>query len=243
MHSFKNIAILITLLSCVSLSFTSRKSVKLNKLINQINAFYPSLLDENNNLSVKKCNEFSDKIEALNDRIAMISLQRSTEGAQKMLFVHAFNLQVLKKINLYYPLKSIEEIDDFYDGESFTVSKGQYTLRSLKHYLIAKYKDPQVFFSMYFGGLTAPRLTFPKEKKSERLILLKAKQFVNKKENVRIKARSHLLLLPEFMKWYIKDFNIENPQDFIPYLNGLLESEKIPDNYEVKFYPYSWKLD
>ncbi len=243
MHSFKNIAVLIVLLGCVSLSFTSKKSYKLNKLLNQVNNFYPTLLDQKNNLSIEKCKEFSDKIDEFNDRIATISLHRSSEGSQKMFFIHAFSLQVLKKINQNYPLKSIEIIDDFYDGESFTVSKGQYTLRSLKHYLITKYRDPNVFFSMYFGGISSPNLTFPKEKNADNLILLKAKQFVNNKEMVRIKTRSHLLLLPEFMKWYIKDFNVEDPKGFIPYINELLESDKVPNNYEVKFYPYSWKLN
>ena len=243
MHSFKNIAVLIVLLGCVSLSFTSKKSYKLNKLLNQVNNFYPTLLDQKNNLSIEKCKGFSDKIDEFNDRIATISLHRSSEGLQKMFFIHAFNLRVLKKINQNYPLKSIETIDNFYDGESFTVSKGQYTLRSLKHYLITKYRDPNVFFSMYFGGISSPNLTFPKEKNADNLILLKARQFVNNKEMVRIKTRSHLLLLPEFMNWYIKDFNVEDPKGFIPYINELLESDKVPNNYEVKFYPYSWKLN
>ena len=243
MQSFKNTAILVIVLGCISLSFTNRKSAKLNKLLNQVNSFYPVVLDENGKLSISKCKDHEDEILQFNERIATISLQRSDEAMQKMLFVHAFNLQVLKKINDYFPLKDIETIDDFYDGNSFTVSRGQYTLRTLKYYLMGKYKDPRVLFCLYFGGNSSPSLSFIKDKDYEKVILAKTESFLNEKQMVRIKSKSHLLLLPEFMKWYFDDFNLNDHQGYIKYVNEYLQDNKIPDDYEVKFYPYSWKLD
>ena len=243
MHTTKRTLIIISLIAFVSVSFVNKRTVKFNRLMVQMNQFFLGLEGETGFLDLKRISSQTDKIELLKNSLSVVSLQKANESAQKMFYINAFNLRMIDLINQKQQGSNLELITDIYDGDSFTVSKGQFTLRSLKHYLMVKYKDPKVLFAIYWGGNYAPQLSAPPKKNYEKYLTQKMVRFLNDDGKVRVKEKSHKLVLPEFMKWCISDFGFEDPQQFIPFINTVKQGNKVPSDYEVLFYPHSWKLD
>ena len=57
---------------------------------------------------------------------------------------------------------------------------------------------------------------------------------------IRVKPKSHLILLPELFKWFNHQFKSEqNIRDII----NSYRTKPLPTTYEIKYYPWSWKTE
>lgn len=243
MYSSKRQIFIISIASVLFFSFTNGKVAKFNKLMVELNKFYPKVINENGEVSLSKIKSNEEELNEVLEQIAVINLHKAHEPAQKMFFVHAHNLHVFQKLNQLNPKDNLEEYEDFYDGESFTVNKGQFTLRSLQHFIMTKFDDPNLIFALYLGGNYSPQPAHPSNKHYEKYFSQLTKDFMNNDSYIRVKPKSEILMLPEYMKWHMKEFNIKDPQEFLKYVNTYRSEEnQVPEEYTVKLYPYSWRL-
>jgi hypothetical protein len=192
-----------------------------------------------------ECYVYRGEMLGLRQAIAYFSLQGIDTNEQKAFYINAYNLAVLSELNEHFPIQSIEESPDFFNSQPFMVSKKQFNLRSLKRFIFDEFKDPRVYFALYISGISSPDITvsaFYREQVDKRLNKTTT-SFINDMSRVKIKTRSKLVLLPEFMLWNKNDFGVKDDQEFLAYINQYRTKEKqIPVDYIVKFYPYSWKL-
>lgn len=195
---------------------------------------------------LKKCYIHKGQILGLRQITAHTSLHGLNLGDQQALYINAYNLAILAELNEHYPIQSIEEIPDFYNSQPFKVAKQSFNLKSLRTHLISQYRDPRIHFTLYLGGLSSPKIPTNafSQKSFDKEISTITSDFLNNPQYVKVKSRSKMLLLPEFMLWYIKDFERADKQGYIQYINKFRkEDQQIPSSYTVDFYPYSWKLE
>ncbi len=191
-------------------------------------------------LSLNKIEEIKD----LKKTIAHISLKGISEDDTKAFYINAYNVAVIDELNRHPEIKTIENVADFYTSTRFMVAHKIVTLKSLRQYLMTEFKDPRIHFALHLGGLSAPLIpveAFSHQKSNKQLDFI-TKKYVNDLTTVKVKSRSKLLLLPEFMKWNIIDFKARSPQQLLSYINKY-RTKKVPANYTVAFYPYSWKVE
>jgi hypothetical protein len=196
--------------------------------------------------NLELCHVYRGKILGLQQAVAYTSLDGIDLDIQKAFYINAYNLAVIAQLNEHYPFVSIEEIEGFFSFGEFLVAQKKYNIQSLRRYIVEKFNDPRVHFTLYLGGISSPKIpksAFYHQQVEKQLVDITT-AFVNDLSCVKIKTRSKMVLLPEFMLWSKKDFDIDDRQEFLKYINRFRsEAKQIPDNYVIDFYPYSWKIE
>lgn len=231
------------LVVCVVAFMQSHKS-KLHRVFKSQKDLFEQIT-ANGKPDVKACYIQKGEVLAIRQVIAHTKLQGITEDDQKAFYINAHNISIIAELNEQFPISSLEEESSFFDSKTFLVAGEEYTLKTLRIYILTHFKDARMHFCLYLGGLSSPKIptaAFYHQNIDKELTDI-ARAFVNNQTHVKVKTRSKMVLLPEFMKWNMTDFGVNNQQGFIKYLNQYRSIDnKIPTNYTVDFYPYSWKM-
>jgi hypothetical protein len=235
----------ISLLVAVAFAFMQSHRHKLQVVFkNQKELLQQITLEGKPNL--KQCYIQKGEVLGVRQMIAHTKLHGTTEANQKAFFINAYNFAVIAELNERFPINSIEETPTFFDSKTFLVAGQKFNLKSLHSYISKKWKDPRTHFALYIGGISSPEIpvaAFSHQNVDKKLTEITT-GFINNMNHVKIKTRSKMVLLPEFMDWYSHDFKVKNKQDFLPFINQYrATNKKIPASYTVDFYPYSWKLE
>ena len=240
----KTTILLITLSAVFFFSFINSHRHKIQVLFKNEKALFENLTI-NGKPNLKACYIRKGEILGIRQSIAYFSEKGIEEHRKKGFFINAYNLAVLAELNEHYPIQSMEEAPAFFDSKDFLVAKKTYNLQSLRKHIVEKFEDPRIHFALYLGGNSSPNIpthAFFRLQVDQALNEI-CTTFINDLSSVKIKTRSKMVLLPEFMLWNKADFNVKNDQEFLAFINLYRSKERqIPQEYKIAYYPYSWNL-
>ena len=109
--------------------------------------------------------------------------------------------------------------------------------------LLRNFKDPKFHFVLACAARGCPKLAsfayFPDKLQDQ--INVRTKTALNDSRFIRVNSNSGKVNVSMIFKWYMKDFT-QNGQSVISFINTY-KTNKIPDNYQLDYYPYDWSLN
>jgi len=181
----------------------------------------------------------------LNDLLNMIAETKLTESKNERLsfYINAYNILVIKGIVDHYPVEGPLKIKGFFDRVQYQIAGEQMTLNDLENHKIRIYKDARIHFALVCAAISCPALSstaFTSQTVKARL-QEHTEKALNDDSFIRVKSQSKTVYISEIFKWYKEDFATSDA-GIIRYINQY-RRVKIPSNYALKYYPYSWKLN
>ncbi len=181
----------------------------------------------------------------LNELIKIIGTTKLSESKNERMsfYINAYNILVIKGIVNHYPVEGPLSIDGFFDGEQYQVAGERMTLNDLENKKIRVYKDARIHFALVCAAISCPALTSSAytSKTLSTHLQRQTEKALNDDNFIRVKSQSKAVYVSEIFKWYKEDFGTSDAA-LLRYINQY-RRVKIPSSYELKYYPYSWKLN
>jgi hypothetical protein len=171
-----------------------------------------------------------------------IKVNKSDTNTYKAFWINAYNIATIKGVVNNYPLKSVMDVDGFFDKTKYDIGGKSIALDGIqKEMLQAEFHEPRFHFVLVCAALSCPPIikkayrpeTLEKQLQEQTVKALNDPQFVqhNGKE----------VLFSQIMKWYNEDFT-KNGQTLIQFTNKY-RKEKISEECKEGFYEYDWRLN
>ena len=178
------------------------------------------------------------------EAIGNINLEGKSPAFKKAFLINAYNILVIKQEQVFYPIKSPNEVNGFFDNITHIVAGKEYTLDGLeKQFLLKEFPDPRVHLVLVCGAKGCPKL-LNKAYRPERLdeqIDEQVKTILNDPEFLIVNKDQSEISLSEIFKWYKDDFT-ENDSDVLDFINRY-RIEKLSKESAVSFYAYDWSIN
>ncbi|MDA0746532.1 MAG: DUF547 domain-containing protein [bacterium] len=178
--------------------------------------------------------------------------------ARKAYWLNAYNALVLQGIVEAFPVKSVRDIDGFFDRISYTVGGKRFTLNHIEHEILRKeFADPRVHAAINCASVGCPRLPRKAFRPESLAVDLEEsmRAFVLDPQHVRVdRAKGKLFLSKifdwfqgDFTGWYAGKYNVKNAAivDYIkPYLSDGDRAflTDMPD-VNLVYMKYDWALN
>lgn len=206
-------------------------------------AFLKKYVD-NGSVSYAKIKRSPAEIDALYTEIGSLSLGGLDENSKKAFYINSYNLIVIYWVVKYYPLKSPLDNSGFFDKVKHKVAGEEMTLNSLEiKKLLGTFKDARIHFALACAAKSCPLLaSFAYSPTTlETQLTERAKLALNNPNWLKMNAANKSVELSKIFVWYKKDFTTGGKTE-IDWINQF-RKEKIPGNFSVTFYEYSWALN
>lgn len=185
--------------------------------------------------------------EALRQLVKQVNtydLSGATAAEKKAFYLNAYNLLVLHQVVGHYPLKSVMDVDGFFDRQTFLVAGEKLTLNELeKQKLLKPYQDARVHFALVCAAASCPPLLSkaytPEE--VEQQLQEQTESTLRSSQFIKVQPGQKRVLVSEIFKWYKDDFLREAPS-ILAYINRY-RSAPLPSSYSLAYYPYNWQLN
>jgi len=155
-------------------------------------------------------------------------------------WMNAYNFFTIKLIIDNYPVKSIKDIKNAWDGHFFKIGEKMYSLNDIEHKILRKMNDPRIHFGINCASFSCPPLlnkAFTPENVNKELDIL-AKRFINDKQRNNISENK--IQLSKIFQWFGKDFKREGT--LIAFLNKYADIT-INSNAKKTYLKYNWNLN
>jgi len=132
----------------------------------------------------------------------------------------------------------------FFFLNKFKLGEQEMSLYALENKIIRPLNEPRVHFALNCMVRSCPRLPqvpWSADLLDKQLEAAAVLFFNETPRNVQIEAEKKIVRLSKIIKMYTKDFLLESPS-LIAYVNRY-RTEKIPDDYKVKFLPNDMTLN
>lgn len=176
--------------------------------------------------------------------IGEIKLEGKSSAYKKAFLINAYNIIVIKQEQVFYPIKSPNEVNGFFDNITHMVAGKEYTLDGLeKQYLLKEFPDPRVHLVLVCGAKGCPKL-LNKAYRPDRLdeqIDEQVTTILNDPEFLIVNKDQSEVALSEIFKWYKDDF-ANNGSDILDFINRY-RTEKLPKESSVSYYAYDWSIN
>lgn len=173
-----------------------------------------------------------------------VSLDNKSDSFKKAFLINAYNILVIKQEEVFYPIKSPNEVNGFFDNITHIVAGREYTLDGLeKQFLLKEFPDPRVHLVLVCGAKGCPKL-LNKAYRPDRLdqqIDQQVKAILNDPEFLIVNKDQSEISLSEIFKWYKDDFT-DNDTDVLDFINRY-RIKKLPKESSVNFYAYDWSIN
>jgi hypothetical protein len=194
-----------------------------------------------------------------------------TENDRMAYWINAYNSTVIKGVVEYYPINSVEDVEEpallfffpsksgFFLFQRFTYGSIETNLYQLENSVIRdRFDDPRIHFALNCASSSCPRLPrqpfYPES--LEYQLQEETKKFINSPENVRYDSNGNVLYLSSIFDWY--------EDDFINWIKGHYPEQKptlanfvmkylLPEtfqsigqsaeNLKIVFLPYDWGIN
>jgi hypothetical protein len=180
----------------------------------------------------------------LNELIDFISENEWTEADEKAYLINVYNLGVISKIIINYPVKSPMDISNFFEGKDLVLNGKKTSLNALENDVLRpKYKDPRFHYSLVCGAVSCPAITnfAYTPSKVEVQLEQQAKITLNNGKFIYQNKDRTQNFLSEIFKWYAEDFG-KNDDEIIEYINKYRDSPLNVDG-GIHYYDYDWTLN
>lgn len=196
------------------------------------------------NVDYKNLKGNFNEVDQLYVAIKSIDTKNFNENELKAFYINAYNIIVIHQITQYFPLKSALDRNGFFDKVKHNVAGESLTLDQVeKGKVILKFKDPRVHFAFSCAAAGCPELVnfaFDADKLEQQLEE-RTRNAINNDNFIKVNNTTKEVSLSMIFKWYENEF-IEGSPSVLAYINQY-RTQKIPDNYTVKFYDYDWSLN
>ena len=176
--------------------------------------------------------------------IAGIPLHSFDENEAKAFYINVYNILVIKQVVDHFPVNGPMNIDGFFDKKRFNVAGNKLTLDQLeKKIIFVRFPDPRIHFALVCAAEGCPELpdfAFLPDKLEQQLFEV-TKGAMNDPQFLKVNDQQETVYVSKIFEWYRKDF-LENHSTIIEYINAYRE-KKIPENYRMLYYDYSWNLN
>jgi hypothetical protein len=162
----------------------------------------------------------------------------------------AYLINAYNALSMYNVLESgIPEQLDFFGRVQFfrlkhvVVGGEAISLYDLETEKIRSFGDERVHFALNCMSVSCPRLPqVPFEGKTlDHQLDTAAREFFAEPRNLTIDRSRHEIWLSEILSFYKEDF-LRRAPSLVDYV-GRWRSDKLPDNYEIRFFPYDWTIN
>ncbi|MEL6558209.1 MAG: DUF547 domain-containing protein [Bacteroidota bacterium] len=178
------------------------------------------------------------------EAIGNVNLDGKSASFKKAFLINAYNILVIKQEEVFYPIKSPNEVNGFFDNITHIVAGKEYTLDGLeKQFLLKEFPDPRVHLVLVCGAKGCPKL-LNKAYRPQRLddqIDEQVKTILNDPEFLIVNKDQSEISLSEIFKWYKDDFT-ENDSDILDFINKY-RIEKLSKKSAINFYAYDWSIN
>lgn len=238
----KHIATLVLILTMSSQTFIG-SAQSLATFNQQADQFFKTNVVKGK-VNYKKLKDNFSEVDKLYASLNTIDLAKVSDDEIKSFYINAYNIIVIHQIAKYYPLKSALDRNGFFDKVKHNVAGENLTLDQIeKGKVILKFRDPRVHFAFSCAATGCPELAnfgFNPEMIEQQLVS-RTTNAVNNPNFIKVNNQSKEVSVSMIFKWYEKDF-LENDPSVLAYINRF-RTQKIPDNYTLKFYDYDWSLN
>lgn len=174
--------------------------------------------------------------------IAAIDLSSLKGNDRKAFLINAYNLLVIHQALEHYPLKSVLDVNGFFDANRQTVGGKKVTLNQLeKEWLIKAFPDARLHFVLVCGANGCPPITnFAYQ--ADRLDAQLDRQTrlaLNDADFIRVSGTQ--VDLSQIFEWYANDFG-GSTKKVLGFINNY-RTEALPTDAKVSYYTYDWSLN
>ena len=206
-------------------------------------AFY-SIYVKDGRVNYKAIQENPILLDNLMSLASTVSVSTDNENTYKSFWINAYNLSVIRGIVNSYPVTSPLNVPGFFDESSYFLAGEQITINDIENEKLREvYHDPEFHFVLVCGALGCPPI-IAVAYRSEILDVQMERQTrlaLNNSDFIQVNPEEQKAFFSEIMKWYERDF-IQQDISLIDFVNAYRD-EKIPEDYEIDFYPYNWQLN
>jgi hypothetical protein len=184
----------------------------------------------------------SKAIDPLIAEVASVDLNTLKGNTRKAYLINAYNLLVINQALQNYPLKSVQDINGFFDGNKQTIGGSKMTLNSLeKELLLKEYKDARLHFVLVCGALGCPPITEEAYQPSQLEAQLNRQSGLALNDAAFIRVSGDKAGLSKIFEWYASDFGGSKAK-VLEFINGFRKTA-IPANAKISYYGYDWTLN
>jgi hypothetical protein len=184
----------------------------------------------------------SDDLKPLIAKVAATDIGSLKGNDKKAFLINAYNLLVINQALENYPLKSVLDVNGFFDAKKQNVGGRKLTLNQLeKDLLLKEFKDARLHFVLVCGALGCPPITnfAYTPTKLEAQLNKQTKLALNNPVFLRINGDK--AGLSKIFEWYASDFGGSNAA-VLTFINKYRD-EAVPTNSKVSYYEYDWTLN
>lgn len=165
-------------------------------------------------------------------------------NSYKAFWINTYNLLVIKGILDKYPMKSVQEIQGFFDNTTYIVANQEMTLKFIEKNMLRKVMiDPLLNFVLVCAANGCPPL-INKAYKPEYIddqLDTQTRLSINNPNFIRIDNKLKKIMVSEIFYWYKEDF-INKDLRIIDFINKY-RIDKIDETFIVEYYKYDWTLN
>ncbi|MCX8210962.1 MAG: DUF547 domain-containing protein [Lewinella sp.] len=184
----------------------------------------------------------SNDLDPLIQKVATVDLSVLKGNDKKAFLINAYNLLVIKQVLENYPLKSVLDVNGFFDGKKQNVGGRKLTLNQLeKDLLLKEFNDARLHFVLVCGALGCPPITnfAYTPAKLEAQLSKQTKLALNDPAFLRVNGDK--AELSKIFEWYASDFG-GSKSAVLSFINKYRD-EAVPTSAKVSYYTYDWTLN
>jgi hypothetical protein len=184
----------------------------------------------------------SNDLDPLIQKVATVDLSVLKGNDKKAFLINAYNLLVIKQVLENYPLKSVLDVNGFFDGKKQNVGGRKLTLNQLeKELLLKEFNDARLHFVLVCGALGCPPIiNFAyTPAKLEAQLSKQTKLALNDPAFLRVNGDK--AELSKIFEWYASDFG-GSKSAVLSFINKYRD-EAVPTSAKVSYYTYDWTLN
>ena len=184
----------------------------------------------------------SNDLDPLIQKVATVDLSVLKGNDKKAFLINAYNLLVIKQVLENYPLKSVLDVNGFFDGKKQNVGGRKLTLNQLeKELLLKEFNDARLHFVLVCGALGCPPIiNFAyTPAKLEAQLSKQTKLALNDPAFLRVNGDK--AELSKIFEWYASDFG-GSKSAVLGFINKYRD-EAVPTSAKVSYYTYDWTLN
>lgn len=184
----------------------------------------------------------SGALTPLVDEIAAADLASLQGNERKAYLINAYNLLVINQALENYPLKSVLDINGFFDGKKQNVGGRKLTLNQLeKDLLLKEFKDARLHFVLVCGATGCPPITSFAYQPNQLEAQLDRQTRLALNDSAFIRVNGQKAELSKIFEWYASDFG-GSKANVLGFINKY-RKQAIPANANVSYYEYNWNLN
>ena len=161
----------------------------------------------------------------------------------KAYWINVYNLNMLKLVADYYPLKSVQYIQDPLNIEFINVNGTKVSLDHIENVIIQELGDPRAFFALSKGCVSSPVLknTAYTPENIDVQLDEAVKTFINDSSKNRFSNTSgdapDKAALSSVFEWHMSDID-----GLVIFLNKYLEGMQLKKEIDIRFSAFDWTL-